>query len=65
VDGKWAPPEPLIWVTSRGGAVIADIRFIRADGTEVAWKQNGVDLAADQQASGDLFIDLLPNWRKP
>lgn len=65
VDGKWAPPEPLIWVTSRGGAVTADIRFIRADGAEVAWKQNGVDLAANQQASGDLFIDLLPNWRKP
>ena len=65
INGQWAPPEPLVWIVPRGAAVTADIRFVRADGTEVPWKRNGTNLAAGQEQSSDLLADLLPDWRKP
>lgn len=64
-DGQWGPPEPLVWIVPRGAAVTADIRFVRSDGTEVPWKRNGTDLAANQEQSGELPVRLLPDWRKP
>ena len=65
IDGQWGPPEPLAWIVSRGEPVTADIRFVRSDGTEVPWKRNGTNLAANQEQSGELPVRLLPDWRKP
>jgi hypothetical protein len=65
IDGRWAPPEPLVWIVPRGVPVTADITFVRSDGTEVAWKRNRSNLAEGQEQSGELFVDLLNDWRKP
>lgn len=63
VDGQLTPPAPLYWLVPRGDAVKADIRFVRADGAEVPWKNNGANLAPGQEQSTELFINLLPDWR--
>jgi hypothetical protein len=65
INGQWAPPEPLVWIVPRGVEVTAEIRFVRADGTEVPWKRNGTNLVAGQEQSSDLLVDLLSDWRKP
>jgi hypothetical protein len=66
VDGQTLPPESLFWLVPRGVGVSADIRFTRDDGSEIAWKHNGKNLATDHEEAGDLIVNLLnADWRSP
>jgi len=65
VDANLAPPAPVNWVVPRSGPVTATITFRLKDGRTINWAQNGRNLAAGQEAAGDLFLELLDaDWRQ-
>lgn len=65
LDAKLAPPAMVNWVVPRGGPVTATVTFRLKDGRTINWSQNGRNLAADAEAAGDLFLELLDaDWRQ-
>lgn len=65
IDAKLVPPAPINWVVPRSGPVTATITFRLKDGRTINWAQNGKNLAAGFESSGDLFLELLDaDWRQ-
>lgn len=65
VDGKPLPPREVNWVVPRNvSSIVANVTFRLADGSTVAWSDNGRNLAEGQENAGDLPIELVDkDWR--
>ena len=66
LDAKLAPPAPVTWIMPRAASsVTATITFRLNDGSTINWARNGQNLAAGQENSTDLFLDLIDaDWQK-
>lgn len=66
LDAKFVPPAPVTWIMPRAvPSVTATIAFRLKDGSTINWSRNGQNLAAGQENSTDLFLDLIDaDWQR-